>query len=238
MRRGGDAALAGFRRCIPRRKPDGTEVTDADEASEAAIVEVLQRRFPGYGIVGEEGVSIAPRDGFGTFYVDPIDGTSAFLDGLAHWGPTICLVEDGKLRAGGLLLPRMNELWYAERDHGAWRDGERLQPEDPGEPGRHHSLYLPSRYHRAQPIAWPGKVRALGSSAVHLAMVAGGGGLATILPRWKLWDVGCGILLVEQAGRIVTTFDGGPLDPLQMEGRPFLAGKGAIIHYSISARSA
>jgi myo-inositol-1(or 4)-monophosphatase len=221
----GQAALRRFRNAPVRWKADGTEVTDADRESEAVLVAGIERLWPEAGIVSEEGARRESSDVRGdVWYLDPIDGTSAFLDGLAHWGPTVCLVRDGELTAGALWFPRLNEFWYAERGAGAWRDGQRLAPADPGPPGRHHSLYLPSRYHRRMPFAWPGKVRALGSSAAHLAQVAAGGGVGTIIPSWQLWDVGCGILLIEEAGRVVIGLDGGSVDPLATPGQPFVAG--------------
>jgi myo-inositol-1(or 4)-monophosphatase len=219
-------------------KVDGSEVTDADRACEASIVEGLGAAFAGDGIVGEEGVAILPRDGHGTWYVDPIDGTGAFLDELAHWGPTVCYVRAGVLELGGLWLPRLGELWWGERGAGAWRDDVRLGP--PADPAitRLSSLYLPSRFHRHAPLDWPGKVRAVGSSAVHLAQVAVGGGFATIIPRWKLWDVGCGVLLVEEAGRRVVTLAGTPFDPLTMPDEPFIAGTpAAIAHLTRALRT-
>jgi fructose-1,6-bisphosphatase/inositol monophosphatase family enzyme len=226
----GAAALEGFRRDEARLKADGTEVTDADRAAEAILVDGLVRAYPEAAVESEEGRQHEGRDG-GTWYVDPIDGTSAFLDGLAHWGPTVAFVRNGALLAGALWLPRIGEFWYAERGRGAWRDDVRLSPADPGPPGRHHSLYLPSRYHRRMPFEWPGKVRALGSSAAHLAQVAGGGGVATVIPRWETWDVGCGILLVEEAGRTVSTLTGEPFDPMARRGEPFVAGTPAAVQY-------
>src|SRR5690606_12803425 len=92
-------------------------------------------------------------------------------------------------------------------------------------PGRHDGLFLPSRFHRVGPIPWPGKVRALGSSAVHLALVASGAGLATIVPRWSAWDVAAGLLMLEEVGLAVTDPGGRPMEPLSgRPGLPFLAG--------------
>lgn len=228
LRRAGEAALARFRDATGTRKPDGTDVTDGDKAAQDVLVHALDVAFPDCGIVSEEGARKPARIRTdrdpGTWYVDPIDGTGAYLEGLAHWGPTVCLVRDGKLVEGGLWFPRLNEFWYAARGIGAYRDGVRLRPADPGPPARHHGLYLPSRFHRRQPLEWPGKVRALGSSAAHLAQAAGGGGVATLIPRWELWDVGCGILLVEEAGRLVLDGHGQPFDPITMPQRPFVAG--------------
>ena len=142
-------------------------------------MDALQRAFPNDGIVSEEG-SRVERSG-STWYCDPIDGTSAYVEGLAHWGPTVCRVTEGVLEVGALYVPRLDEFWYARRGGGAWRNRIRLAPGDPGHPSRHHSLFAPSRFHRVSPVPWPGKVRALGSSAAHLALVGAGAGLVLSL---------------------------------------------------------
>ena len=115
---------------------------------------------------------------------------------------------------------------------GAWRNGQRLEPAWPDMVRSWDALYAPSRFHRARRhIPWPGKVRALGSSAAHLAQVAAGGGLATVIPRWQLWDVGCGALLLEEVGGVLRTLDSRPFDPLAQPNTPFIAGAPAAIHH-------
>lgn len=242
----GDVALAAFRKATPRLKDDGTEVSDADVAAEGVIVDALAALDPSATIRSEEGAR-RTGDPERTWYVDPLDGTSAYLDGLAHWGPTVCLVEHGRLVRGGLYLPRLRELWLAERGGGAWLISDagaaRLAPEDPGTIGRNHSLYVPSRFHRVGPLAWTGKVRALGSSAFHLAQVAAGFGcrvggtggcVGAVVARWSLWDVGAGLLMIEEAGRRVATLAGGPLDPVAAPGSPFVVGTPAAIAAVVS----
>lgn len=219
----GAAALSASRTARGRLKPDGSEVCEADLRSEALLVEGLARAFPGAAVISEEGTRVEGRDG--VWYVDPIDGTSAYLDGLAYWGPTVCLVCGGRPEVGALWLPRLRELWYARRGAGAWRNGTRLVARPDATPGRHDAIFLPSRFHRVGPIPWPGKVRALGSSATHLALVASGSGLATVVPRWGPWDVAAGLLLITEAGLAVTDPRGSPVEPLSgPAGLPFLAG--------------
>jgi fructose-1,6-bisphosphatase/inositol monophosphatase family enzyme len=93
-------------------------------------------------------------------------------------------------------------------------------------------LYLPSRFHRRPPRAWPGKVRALGTTAVHLAQVASGAGRATVIPRWAPWDVACGLLLVEEAGRVVTDMSARPATPLRDPvPLPFVAGDETAVSF-------
>lgn len=224
LERAGEVALTHFHDVEPQLKADGTIVTEADRATEALLVEQLTRAFPGDGIQAEEGALVSPRRGAATWFIDPIDGTSAFVGGLAYWGPTVCRVLDGVLEVGAFYVPRLGEHWYAARGGGAWRDRVRLRLEA-AEVTRRSILFAPSRFHRAGVVPWPGKVRALGSSAAHLALVAAGGGLAAVVPRWLLWDVGCGTLLIREAGGVIWDPSGESLDPERCTpGLPFLAG--------------
>lgn len=222
MKSAGQTALKWLYGTRPRRKEDGSEVTDADRAAEEVILEALSREFPGFAIVAEEGSHV--EGDAGTWYVDPIDGTSAFIEGLAHWGPTVALAQEGRLKVGAYYAPRLDELWFARRGSGAWRNDHRLAPEPLEAIGRNDSLYVPSRFHRAMPLPWPGKCRSLGSTAAHLAHVAAGGGAATVIGRWAMWDVGCGVLLVSEAGRQVIDLTGDPFEPISLRGAPFAAG--------------
>ena len=226
MERAGAEALARFRGASPERKADGSVVTEADRAVEALLIEGLERAFPGEGILGEEGARVEAREGAATWYVDPIDGTSAFLGQLAYWGPTVCRVSDGQLDVGAFYVPRLEELWYAEHGGGAWRNDTRLLPAgDLVARGGDPILFVPSRFHRRGPAPWHGKVRALGASAAHLALVASGAGVGAVIPHWFLWDVGCGVLLIREAGRMIWDLAGNDFVPEGSErGRPFLAG--------------
>lgn len=224
LRQAGETALRWHHLTDARQKADGTQVTEADRAAEEVLVEGLVRAWPTCAIVSEEGALVAGHGG--TWYVDPIDGTTAFIEGLAHWGPTISLVQDGKVTLGAFHQPLTGEQWYVARGEGAWRGQTRLRSGDVDTLGRYDSLYLPSQYHHRLPIDWPGKVRALGCTAAHLALVASGGATAAIVARWKLWDVGAGILMVEEAGRSIRDLTGQAFDPISMAraGTPFIAG--------------
>lgn len=193
-------------------KSDGSPVTDADRAVEELIVERLTRAFPDDGIVSEEGCRIEGRSG-AVWHVDPIDGTSSYLRRMADWGPTVCRVTRGRLEVGGYYAPRLREHWFAGLGYGAWRDGVRFSAREPREVTPEDVVFAPSRFHRAPNTPWPGKVRALGSTAAHLAYVAADAGLATIIPKWNLWDVGCGVLLVREAGRVIWGPAGETVEP-------------------------
>lgn len=223
----GQAALKRFGRVSAKLKSDGSEVTEADLAASAILVEGLAAAFPGTAVISEEGEEIAGSSG--TWYVDPIDGTAAFLEGLPTWGPTVCLANDGELLMGALHIPRVREHWFAARGAGAWRDGERMANLDPGELHRRHSICVPSRVHSLQPLPWFGKVRCLGSSAIHLAQVAAGGSVATVIPFWEIWDVGAGALLIEEVGGAIQDLHGTSLNPIERPGTPLVAGTASTL---------
>ncbi len=228
LRRAGDEALARVRSAAATLKADGTWVTDADVAAEAALVEALGAAFPDDGVVSEEGTAREGRSG-AVWYVDPIDGTHPFLEGLAHWGPTVCRVADGQLDVGAFYLPRTGELWFASAGGGAWRDGVRLRPPELEGVGRNDVLFLPSHAHRVGPIHWPGRSRALGCTAAHLALVASGGAAAAVVPTWRLWDIGCGALLLHEAGRALYALSGARFDPMMADGQPFFAAAAGVV---------
>lgn len=227
LRRAGRIALEAQPTMESERKGDGSPVTEADRIVDAFLAEALSAAFPGCAVLGEEGARI---EGGPRFYVDPIDGTRSYLQRLAYWGPTVCLYDGPELLLGAFYAPVVNEFWFAARGHGAFRDGQLLRiPEPP--PPRDQTLFVPSRFHLARNVEWPGRIRALGSAAAHLAHVAAGAGALAIVPRWKRWDVGCGVLLVQEAGGVVSDIQGNPLDRnLGVDDLPFLAGASTALH--------
>ncbi len=187
-------------------------------------MEALQSHSPGVSIVAEEGHR---KSGFGdaTWYVDPVDGTGAFVDGMAYWGPTICLVDQHGPVVGATWFPRMREFWYARRGEGAWRDGHRLRIPACTKLRANDAFLVPSRFHNLPAIPWKGKVRALGSTAAHLALVAGGGPIGTVIGEGcRMWDIGAGSLMVTEAGRTIVDISGNVYHPKADRGRAFIAG--------------
>jgi histidinol phosphatase-like enzyme (inositol monophosphatase family) len=109
-----------------RLKADATPVTQVDHACEELIRRRLARAFPSDGLVGEEYGEV--RAGAeAVWIVDPIDGTKAFIRGFPYWGTLIARAERGRLTAGVVYLPALNELLWAARGRGAYRNGRRLR---------------------------------------------------------------------------------------------------------------
>jgi myo-inositol-1(or 4)-monophosphatase len=214
-----------------RRKADATLVTDADLAAEAILVEGLRRLWPADAIVSEECGQVGQPGSGATWLVDPIDGTSAFTEDLAHWGPTIARVVQGRVALGATWLPRLRELYLVESRAGvcrAWFGAEPL-PAPASDPPR--VVYLPSRFHAHFGLRWRGKGRCLGGTAAHLALVARGAAAAAIVaPGWARWDTAVGLALIEAVGGAAALLEGGgPLDAVAHAGLAFVAGTPAAV---------
>ncbi len=197
--RAGRVALEHFRRVVPERKADRTLVTAADRAVEAALVADLERLMPEAGFLGEEGTA---RQGRGPYrvYLDPIDGTASFVAGLGTWCICIGVVEADRPVAGVVHLPCLGET-YAAVDGAAFLNGRPLPPLGPLMDGDRFILSH-ARAHLRHRIAYPGKIRSLGSTAHHVALVARGAAEAALLGRVHVWDLaGPGALLDAVGGR-------------------------------------
>jgi histidinol-phosphatase len=100
-------------------KADGTVVTAADRAVEAAIREVLTEARPDDAILGEEGGS-TEGSGDRRWIIDPIDGTALFIAGDDRWLVLIALEEAGEITTGVAVHPAQGRIWWATRGGGAW----------------------------------------------------------------------------------------------------------------------
>lgn len=126
------AAFAGLRHEL---KVDGSVVTDADRAVEAAVRDVLAEARPRDTILGEEGGESAGRSadampgkrggdtagaGRRRWIIDPIDGTALFVSGDDRWLVLLALEEDSEITLGVAVVPARGRLWWARRGYGAW----------------------------------------------------------------------------------------------------------------------
>jgi len=219
VRQASELALNHFGKVEGREKSDRTVVSKADEEVERLLVEGLQRRFPGETIVGEEGGATGPLQG-PVWSVDPIDGTSAYLTRLPHWGVSVGLLVEGRPVLGIVDLPLLGETYLAVTGRGAWMQTDRwgrqaLQVRPWSEPGPESMFCVPSNLHRRYGVRFPGKLRSLGSTVAHVLLVARGDACAALM-RVHLWDLaGCAAILTEAGGRL-ETLDAGPLNLLEL----------------------
>lgn len=191
-------------------------VTEADRASEKWIVERLRQRFPGHAIVAEEGGGVAGGSGY-HWYVDPLDGTTNFAHGFPVYNVTLALEKDGELIAGAIFDPTRNEMFSASKGAGAFLNGQKIAVSETariaeclvatGFPSRKRHLNVNVHFYYQLAMLSHG-VRRAGAAALDLAYVACG----RVDAFWEFalnpWDMAAGILLVEEAGGLVTTMRG------------------------------
>jgi myo-inositol-1(or 4)-monophosphatase len=190
-------------------------VSDADREAELLIREHLLRRYPDWSFTGEE-FPPAERGGEYRWLVDPIDGTTNFLNGMPYT-ISIALRHGKKTVAGALYNPVAEEMFTAIRGWGAFLNGERVRVSgrtDPALIAVGTGLPTPNLhsfagfYGRLERLRAPiGAVRIVGSSANSCAHVASGR-LSGYFEESGLVDWAVGVLLVEEAGGVVTDWWG------------------------------
>lgn len=218
----GRIALAIFRdeaRANRRRKADRSWVTAADEEVEQLLRRRIEAAYPHHRIIGEEEGGVGSVSGE-LWALDPVDGTGAFVDGLPVWGVSIGLLRDGIPVAGCFYMPALDECYSAGVEGPATLNG---QPISAGieEPLDSESwIAVPSNAHRRYRITYPGKTRALGSTAAHLCYVARGSAAGALIGKPKLWDIAAAVAILQRSGGGIWGLSGQPLDLA-----PLLAGR-------------
>jgi len=196
-------------------KGPGDFVSDADRDSETLIREHLLGQYP-WGLTGEEFAPVEGTDQDHRWLVDPIDGTTNFLFG-QHYTITIALRRGNETICGLVYNPVSDEMFTAIKGDGAYLNGERLRVNastdvalmcvGTGLPTPNLQLY-PGAYQRLDAIRAPiGAVRVVGSAANSCAYVACGR-LTGYYEETGFVDTAAGILLVQEAGGIVTDWWG------------------------------
>jgi len=189
-------------------------VTEADHHAETFLKEELARRFPDHAIVGEEGAGEGSDAAPLTWVVDPLDGTTNFLNGLPLFASSIGLVEDGVPIVAAVFIPwpvgGRGRVLHARMGGGAWEGDRRLRVAEGASPVAGRVVVLPTfrtgpfRAQRSL-LEKPGERRSVGSIAYELALVADGKYQYAMFARPKSWDVAAGILLVQEAeGWVIT----------------------------------
>ncbi|MSQ32333.1 MAG: histidinol phosphate phosphatase [Dehalococcoidia bacterium] len=100
-------------------KKDLTPVSEADKKAEQLIRREITNVFPDDGIVGEEYAEKQGKTGY-RWYLDPIDGTKAFIRGVPLFGTMVAVERSGVMVAGVVAFPALSEIIYASQGHGAW----------------------------------------------------------------------------------------------------------------------
>jgi myo-inositol-1(or 4)-monophosphatase len=201
-------------------------VTEVDKHSEKKIIEIIKSKYPGHSIISEE-VGEELQDSDYQWIIDPIDGTVNFAHGIPICCVSIGLKYKDDLVLGTVYNPMMNELFFAEKGKGATLNGKPI------------SVSKKSNFAKAClvtgfPYKWPKTyehpikvferfileglpVRRLGSAAIDLCWVACGRFDGFWEYNLSSWDVAAGYLIVQEAGGVITNFDGQPYSVFDKE---------------------
>lgn len=206
------------------RKGPADFVTAADKRSEEIIFEELKKAKPDFSFLMEESGEVKGNDPENIWIIDPIDGTHNFMHGIPHWCISIALQSKGKVIAGVIYDPAKDELFYAEKGTGAFlRGNKRLRASGRnqlegcvistgygGLDSQRHDQFI-SEFDKV--ITQAPMIRRMGAAALDLAYVAAGRLDGYFERHIKPWDVAAGILLVREAGGMVSSIDDGA-DPV------------------------
>lgn len=192
-------------------------VTEADREAERAIRALIGETFPDDGILGEE-FGLANADAARQWIIDPIDGTRAFISGIPLWGTLVGLTSGGRAVAGMMSQPFTGELYLAN-DSGAFlehRQGKQRLSTSRVEslPEATMCTTTPALFSPTQREAYDRlenevRLARYGTDCYAYAMLAAGHVDLVVEPGLNAYDIAALIPIIEQAGGVVTTFDGG-----------------------------
>ncbi len=194
-------------------------VTQADRESEAVLVAEILRRHPDHRILAEEGTLHAGATADFEWVIDPLDGTTNYLQGLPVWAVSVACRRRGELLAGVVLDPQGGNAFTAARGGGAFWNGRPMRVSSrPALDGAFLATGYPFRAHAALEIYLDlfravfrraRAIRRCGAAALDLAYTAAGVYDGFFEFRLSPWDIAAGALLIEEAGGVLSDLDGG-----------------------------
>ncbi|MEM9029552.1 MAG: inositol monophosphatase family protein [Pseudomonadota bacterium] len=194
-------------------------VSAADHRAEETLFRELNRARPGYGFLMEERGVVDGADSTHRWIVDPLDGTTNFLHGIPLFAISIALEREGQVVAALIMNPITNEIFTAEKGKGAFLNDRRLRVS--ARRTLDDAVIATGLPHRGRPgherfkselAALMGRVSGLrrtGTAALDLAWTAAGRFDAYWERHIQAWDMAAGILLIKEAGGLVTDDIGG-----------------------------
>ena len=217
---GGDVLRRYFRSMDPSEVSEKAEndfVSTADRESEKVITSYLRAQTPEFGVLAEEAGASGAKGA--RWVVDPLDGTANFVRSFPHFGVSVALVDEGQVEVGAVYDPMRDELFSAAHGGGAWCNGRRLRvTARAGLAGGFLTTGFPFRVHRLldtylrvfhDVFLHVSAIRRPGAAALDLAHTAAGIFDGFFEFCLSPWDVAAGMLLVREAGGVVTNLDGG-----------------------------
>ena len=199
-------------------KGPGDFVTASDKKVEKILIEELQKARPNYSILSEEIGKINNDESF-KWIIDPIDGTANFLHGIPHFAISIGLEHETEIVCGIIYDPIKDEMFTAEKGKGSYLNNQRMRVssrsklEDciiftggPKQEAKNKELVLKEYNNFSSKVLIP--IRKLGSASLDMAYVAAGRCDGFWQRNLSYWDIAAGIIIVKEAGGLVTDFWG------------------------------
>ena len=189
--------------------------TNVDLESEKLIISLIRKKFPQHNIISEEHGNFGKKSDF-TWYIDPVDGTHNYISNFPLFGVSIGLAYENEVIMGAINLPYFNEIYFAEKNKGAFLNGKKIQVSDKKELKKAFVFTdLAIRYIKDnEPMIVERlknrvyDIRTIGCAVYGYTMVAKGNADAYISPYTNSWDMAAGALIVEEAKGRVTDFKG------------------------------
>ena len=177
-------------------------VTNSDFKAEKIIIEELKKAKPNYSVISEENGIEINKDIKNTWIIDPIDGTVNFLHGVPHFAISIALKSNNEIISGLIFDPIKNEMFYAEKDNGAFFNNHRIRVSKKNE--LNNCLFVTGeRVTNNIDLVY----RKSGCASLDMAYVASGRYDGYFQNNLNLWDIAAGIILVKEAGGIINQID-------------------------------
>ncbi|HDQ45493.1 MAG TPA: inositol monophosphatase [bacterium] len=220
-RTGGRILMDGFGKLSETQiglKGSGDWITDADHASEEAVIGVIRSAFPDHAIHAEES-GRQPSDTESEWIIDPLDGTANFVQGIPWFTVSVACLHRGRIHTGVVHDPVREETFWAQSGRGAFLNGKSIRVSAKtdlstailatGFPWRSKSFLADYLESFRTLFSRSAGARRMGSASLDLAYTASGRFDGFWEMRLKPWDIAAGILLVKEAGGVVTDFQGG-----------------------------
>lgn len=194
------------------------EITSSlDHEADERIIKVLSERCPDHNILTEE-TGMIDRGSSYTWIIDPIDGSSNFVSHNPFFAVSVCLAYENVPITGVIYSPYLEEVVVARRGHGCSINGRPVSVSETSEFGKSYIVGCPggdpdNRRFAAMSYILNSNIkdfRKMGSAAIESYMVAAGKVDAFVTLNISPWDIAAGALCVQEAGGIVTDFNGNP----------------------------
>ncbi len=179
------------------RKGPRDFVTKTDNRVEEILIEELSKAKKNFSFLTEESGKIENKDKNKIWIIDPIDGTTNFLHGIPHFAISIALKIDGELISGLIQDPIKNEIFFAEKNNGAYFNNHRVRV---SKKNNLDDCLFSSDSNGLKSIFPKLNMRNTGCAALDLAYVGSGRLDGYFHNNINLWDIAAGILIVKEAG--------------------------------------